>query len=95
MPSVSGSGASGSNSRGLTYQFINCRLVRGGRIIKDDFWFRDGKILNPEPVFFEEKIRADVKVDCHDALICSGFIDVQVNGGFGTKFLSRLWKEKP
>ncbi|KAG7154435.1 N-acetylglucosamine-6-phosphate deacetylase-like [Homarus americanus] len=44
------------------YQFINCRLVRRGRIVKDDFWVRGGKILNPEPVFYVEKLQADVKV---------------------------------
>ncbi|XP_042891345.1 N-acetylglucosamine-6-phosphate deacetylase-like isoform X2 [Penaeus japonicus] len=87
MPSVSSSSAA-SSSRNLIYQFINCRLIRGGRIIKDDFWVRNGKILNPEPVFYEEKLQADVRVDCHDALICPGFIDVQVNGGFGYDFSS-------
>lgn len=89
MPSVSGQSAgSSSSSRSLIYQFVNCRLVRGGQIIKDDFWFRGGRILNPEPVFFEEKVRADVRVDCHNALICPGFVDVQVNGGFGYDFSS-------
>lgn len=48
--------------------------------MKDDFWFRNGKILNPEPVFYVEKAHADVTVDCHDALICPGFIDIQLNG---------------
>ncbi|XP_071549567.1 N-acetylglucosamine-6-phosphate deacetylase [Panulirus ornatus] len=70
------------------YQFINCRLVRDGCIIKEDLWFRDGKIINPEPVFFEERVLADVTVDCHDALICPGFIDIQINGGFGYDFSS-------
>lgn len=58
--------------------------------MKDDFWFRGGKILNPEPVFFEEKVRADVRVDCHDALICPGFIDVQVNGEYGVELVILL-----
>lgn len=70
------------------YQFINCRLVRKGCIIKDDFWIRDGKILNPEPVFYDERVQADVRIDCHDALICPGFLDIQINGGFGYDFSS-------
>ncbi|XP_042207557.1 N-acetylglucosamine-6-phosphate deacetylase-like [Homarus americanus] len=74
------------------YQFINCRLVRRGRIVKDDFWVRGGKILNPEPVFYVEKLQADVKVDCHDALICPGFLDIQINGGYGYDFSSDIDK---
>lgn len=71
MPSIASS---------LIVQFKNCRLVRGGTIVKDDLWVRGGCIVNPEPVFFEEKVRADLTVDCHDALICPGFIDIQING---------------
>lgn len=83
MPSIASS---------LLVQFKNCRLVRGGTIVKDDFWVRGGRIINPEPVFFEEKVRADVTVDCHDALICPGFIDIQINGGYGYDFSSDLDK---
>ncbi|XP_066956276.1 N-acetylglucosamine-6-phosphate deacetylase [Macrobrachium rosenbergii] len=85
MPSIN---STGKNSPGSTFQFVNCRLVRDGKIIKDDLWVRDGKIINPEPIFFDEKIRADVVIDCSDALICPGFIDVQINGGFGYDFSS-------
>ncbi|KAK8376513.1 hypothetical protein O3P69_009865 [Scylla paramamosain] len=73
-------------------QFKNCRLVRGRTIVKDDFWVRGGRIINPEPVFFEEKVQADLTVDCHDALICPGFIDIQINGGYGYDFSSDLDK---
>lgn len=41
---------------------------------------RDGKILNPEKLFFEEKGSADVQLDCRDSIIAPGFIDVQING---------------
>lgn len=73
-------------------QFKNCRLVRDGAIVRDDFWVRGGRILNPEPLFFEERVRADLTVDCHDALICPGFIDIQINGGFGYDFSSDVGK---
>lgn len=73
-------------------QFKNCRLVRGGTIVRDDFWVRGGRIINPEPVFFEEQVQADLTVDCHNALICPGFIDVQINGGFGYDFSSDVDK---
>ena len=45
-----------------------------------------GKIINPEPLFFDEKLGPDVIVDCRGALIAPGFIDLQINGGFGVDF---------
>jgi N-acetylglucosamine-6-phosphate deacetylase len=38
------------------------------------------KIVDPEKVFFDEKISADVQIDCKGALIAPGFIDLQING---------------
>lgn len=43
---------------------------------------RNGKICNPEKLFFDEKKGADVTVDCRDAIIAPGFIDVQINGRY-------------
>lgn len=54
--------------------------------MREDLWIRDGVILNPEKLFFEEHGHADFFIDCHDAIICAGFIDVQINGGFGVDF---------
>jgi len=70
-------------------QFRNCRLLRDHDVVTDDLWVRDGKILNPEKVFFDERVCADVQIDCQGALICPGFIDLQINGAFGVDF-SRL-----
>lgn len=64
----------------LVVQFVNCRLVYKGEIIKDDFWIRDGKILNPEDLFYGEKVSAALQIDCNDLLIAPGFIDAQLNG---------------
>jgi N-acetylglucosamine-6-phosphate deacetylase len=61
-------------------QFRNCSILRDGKIIKEDLWTRGGKIINPEPIFFDEKDYADVQIDCEGALIAPGFIDVQING---------------
>ena len=47
---------------------------------REDLWVRQGKILNPEKVFFDEKIPADVQVDCCGKILAPGFIDVQING---------------
>ncbi|KAG0717198.1 N-acetylglucosamine-6-phosphate deacetylase [Chionoecetes opilio] len=73
-------------------KYTNCRLVRAGAIVRDDLWVRGGRIVNPEPVFFDEQVQADATVDCSDALICPGFIDIQINGGFGYDFSSDVGK---
>nr|CAG4634791.1 EOG090X06GX [Alona affinis] len=67
-------------------QFHNCFILRGGQILKDDLWTRNGKIINPEKVFFDERTYADVRINCQGVLIAPGFIDVQINGGFGVDF---------
>lgn len=61
-------------------QFINCRILREHKIIKEDLWVRDGVILKPENIFFDERRKADVKIDCRGAIIAPGFIDIQING---------------
>jgi len=61
-------------------QFKNCQILRDNAIITEDFWVRNGKIVDPEKVFFDEKISADVQIDCKGALIAPGFIDLQING---------------
>lgn len=70
------------------YQFRNCRLLRDSGIITDDLWVRDGKIIDPRIIFWEEQVKADVQIDCNNVIICPGFIDVQINGGFGVDFSS-------
>lgn len=66
-------------------QFHNCRILREGKILVEDLWTRGGKIIDPEPVFFDEKVFADIRIDCQGLLISPGFIDVQVNGNFSTE----------
>ena len=48
--------------------------------MNEDLWIRDGKILNPEKLFFEEHGHADIVVDCNEAIIAPGYIDIQING---------------
>lgn len=62
------------------FQFKNCRLVRNHKIIVDDLWIQNGKIINPEPVFFEQKIGSNRQIDCSGAILSPGFIDLQING---------------
>lgn len=68
------------SSRGKLMQFSNCTILRDSQIIREDLWVRDTKIINPEPVFYDEKLVADLKIDCGNKLIVPGFIDLQING---------------
>lgn len=61
-------------------RFINCRILRDGKLVNENLWVRNGKITNPEQVFFDEKIKADVVIDCKGSIIAPGFIDLQING---------------
>ena len=73
---------SGSSANPI-YQFKNCHILQDHQIIQEDFWVRNGKILNPEKLFYEERAHADVQVDCGGNIIAPGYIDVQINGDHG------------
>ena len=64
----------------------NCRLVRNHEIVRDDLWIENGKIINPEKLFFDQGRTFDRQIDCRGLLIAPGFIDLQINGGFGVDF---------
>ena len=65
---------------GRITQFRNCLILWDHQLIREDFWIRGGKIIDPEKLFYEEHKSADVVVECHGATIAPGFIDVQING---------------
>ncbi|CAL7945316.1 unnamed protein product [Xylocopa violacea] len=67
-------------------QFYNCHILRDGKLLNEDLWVRNGKVVNPEKIFYDEKIKPNIKIDCKGALISPGFIDLQINGGFGIDF---------
>ena len=69
-------------------QFTNCRIVRGNQLVNEDLWIRNGKILDPEKIFFDEKQQSGLQIDCDNLIITAGFIDTQINGGFGHDFTS-------
>ncbi|KAF2355548.1 Metal-dependent hydrolase [Trinorchestia longiramus] len=65
------------------------RKLQDGKVLsQQQILVRDGKILDPEPVFYCEKRMPTTVVDCDNALIVPGFIDVQINGGYGYDFSS-------
>lgn len=69
-----------SLSAAILLQFKNCRILRNHKIYWDDLWVRDGKIVDPEKIFFDERKPADIQIDCQGNIIAPGFIDVQING---------------
>ncbi|XP_062954745.1 N-acetylglucosamine-6-phosphate deacetylase [Cynocephalus volans] len=73
-------------ARAPVLQLTNCRLLRAGALLREDLWVRGGRILDPEKLFFEERRVADEQRDCGGRILAPGFIDVQINGGFGIDF---------
>ncbi|KAM4812890.1 N-acetylglucosamine-6-phosphate deacetylase isoform X2 [Urocitellus parryii] len=73
-------------TRAPVLQFTNCRILRGGALLREDLWVREGRILDPEKLFFDERRVADEQRDCGGYILAPGFIDVQINGGFGVDF---------
>uniref|UniRef100_A0AAQ5XWB0 N-acetylglucosamine-6-phosphate deacetylase n=1 Tax=Amphiprion ocellaris TaxID=80972 RepID=A0AAQ5XWB0_AMPOC len=78
--------SNGSVSDAPITQFINCRILRDHKLQREDLWVREGRILDPEKLFFDELGYADERVDCEGSIIAPGFIDVQINGGYGIDF---------
>ncbi|XP_038676648.1 N-acetylglucosamine-6-phosphate deacetylase [Scyliorhinus canicula] len=67
-------------------RFQNCHILKDHKLQREDLWVREGKILNPEKLFFDEKGSADIRIDCNGGIIAPGFIDTQINGGYGIDF---------
>ena len=67
-------------------RFKNCLVLRDHSLIEEDLWVRDGKIMDAETLFFDEKVSSDTEFDCNGAIISPGYIDVQINGGYGVDF---------
>uniref|UniRef100_A0A914CB54 N-acetylglucosamine-6-phosphate deacetylase n=1 Tax=Acrobeloides nanus TaxID=290746 RepID=A0A914CB54_9BILA len=69
-------------------QFINCKTPRNDQLSDEDVWVINGKIVDPEKVFYDMRRVADIQVDCQGLILSPGFIDIQLNGGFGYDFTS-------
>lgn len=59
----------------------------GGRLVKDhklqlaDLWVSGGKVISPQD-------KADVTINVHNGIIAPGYIDLQINGAFGSDICS-------
>ena len=61
--------------------FVFLQLSSGNFFfIRESLWVKDGVIQNPIALFFEERQKADVKIDCNNLIIAPGYIDIHLNG---------------
>lgn len=66
---------------GRIIKIFNGRILRNHKIIENDYlWIRDGKILDPTELFWNEKTTPDALIDANHALLVPGFIELQING---------------
>lgn len=61
-------------------KYFNCNILKDGRILRQDLWVEDGRIADPEIIFYVKKKMPDIEIDCLGSLISPGFIDLQING---------------
>ncbi|KAG1824342.1 carbohydrate esterase family 9 protein [Suillus subaureus] len=69
--------------------FTNCFLPQeDGGLIEKDLWIdeRRGVILDAQRTFFLRKERPNTIIDLGGNILSPGFIDIQINGGFGFDF---------
>ncbi|KAH7905823.1 hypothetical protein BJ138DRAFT_1017178 [Hygrophoropsis aurantiaca] len=69
--------------------FTNCLLPQeDGSLVEKDLWIdeRRGVIVDAQRTFFLRKERPDKIVDLGGNILSPGFIDIQINGGFGFDF---------
>lgn len=59
--------------------FRHARLLRERTISEEDLWIANGQVIEPQK-------NADEYIEMHGKLIAPGFIDLQINGGFGCDF---------
>ncbi|MBS3904009.1 MAG: N-acetylglucosamine-6-phosphate deacetylase [Simkania sp.] len=63
----------------LVKRFYNAYLLLDHKIQEGELWVSEGKIVPPQK-------EADIAIDVQGALLAPGFIDIQINGGFGCDF---------
>ncbi|OAX42798.1 carbohydrate esterase family 9 protein [Rhizopogon vinicolor AM-OR11-026] len=77
-----------TESNGLVC-FTNCLLPQeDGSLVEKDLWIDQwrGVILDAQKTFFIRKERPSTIIDLGGNILSPGFIDIQINGGFGFDF---------
>lgn len=60
-------------------KIFNARVLRDNQLKNEDFWFQDSLIIAPTA-------KADQEIDAKGLILAPGYIDIQINGGFGYDF---------
>ncbi|CAO3681763.1 unnamed protein product [Umbelopsis vinacea] len=76
-----------SSTEGKVIKIVNARLLLDHEIVENTYlWFRDGKIVDPQELFFKDYREPDEVIDANGAIVVPGYLDVQINGAFGVDF---------
>lgn len=67
----------------MLIRFFNGKIIRNGQIHEADLWVENGKIV-------EAGNKPDQEVDLHRQYLAPGYIDLQINGGFGIDLTTNL-----
>ncbi|CAL8107490.1 unnamed protein product [Calicophoron daubneyi] len=67
-------------------RFSDCYILKDEGLIRDDLWVRNGRFIDGQKLFFSERKQADIIFHLKGCVISPGFIDIQVNGGYGYDF---------
>jgi N-acetylglucosamine-6-phosphate deacetylase len=69
-------------------KFTNCFIPRENVLVRADLWIspETGKILDGQDVFYNSKLQPNRIIDLKGKIISPGFIETQINGGFGFDF---------
>jgi N-acetylglucosamine-6-phosphate deacetylase len=68
--------------KNMITRYYNGRVIRDHQIQTTDLWIENGTIIPPA-------LKADREIDVNQSLIAPGYIDIQMNGGFGYDFSSQ------
>jgi N-acetylglucosamine-6-phosphate deacetylase len=60
-------------------RFINGLILINGQLKSGELWVANGKVIPPQQ-------SADIEIDASGKIIAPGYIDIQINGGFGCDF---------
>ena len=71
----------------MATQFTNCSVLLDGQFVSEDLWVQGGLVVAAPPAAQLDQVEV---VDCGGALLAPGFIDLQINGGFGEDFTSGI-----
>ena len=67
-------------------RFTCCRLLRDHALRSgEDLWVCGGVVVDPQELFWKGRT-ADMTIDCGGLILAPGFIELQLNGGWGVDF---------